>query len=255
MLTYITTTLFFLTTAFYLVILCERDYNTSTNYFNTLVSELQGLINVYGDARPLDHLVVYAAVKVIPMIVLLLHILLRGLTNSKYNFIIFAGLFSSSFGDVFLVWGDKLFLYGMIAFGIAHILYVLAFGFTVVNPLLGLVCYLLGFLSFYNLTLGNLPDKYYYPVILYHFLIASMIWRAFSSTGFKTTTQKRLVVLGAALFAVSDAVLGHNKFHTKFQAAHMIIMVTYFLAQFFIAMSTDSVSAKASKKLNDKKTK
>ena len=43
------------------------------------------------------------------------------------------------------------------------------------------------------------------------------------------------MMAGALLFVISDSVLAINKFYHPFEIAGIIIMLTYGLAQFFIA--------------------
>ena len=43
------------------------------------------------------------------------------------------------------------------------------------------------------------------------------------------------MMAGALLFVISDSVLAINKFYQPFKAADVIIMLTYGLAQLFIA--------------------
>jgi len=42
------------------------------------------------------------------------------------------------------------------------------------------------------------------------------------------------MMTGAGLFVISDSVLAINKFYQPFEAAGILIMLTYGLAQFFI---------------------
>jgi len=46
-------------------------------------------------------------------------------------------------GDALLIW-PQYFIYGMIAFGVAQIMYTAAFGFKPLNVPLGIVLYVLG---------------------------------------------------------------------------------------------------------------
>ena len=44
------------------------------------------------------------------------------------------------------------------------------------------------------------------------------------------------MMIGALLFLISDSVLAINKFYLSFEWSGIIIMLTYGLAQFFIAL-------------------
>ena len=49
--------------------------------------------------------------------------------------------------------------------------------------------------------------------------------------------QTLFAVFGAILFLISDALLAWNRFRMKFKSAQFLIMVTYYVAQWALAMS------------------
>ena len=52
------------------------------------------------------------------------------------------------------------------------------------------------------------------------------------------STPSMLGALGATLFMISDGVLGWKKFKEPFPLAEAIILTTYYLGQWMIALST-----------------
>jgi uncharacterized membrane protein YhhN len=50
----------------------------------------------------------------------------------------------------------------------------------------------------------------------------------------KNKPAGKWMMLGALLFVISDSILAINKFYQPFEAAGVLIMLTYGLAQFFI---------------------
>jgi uncharacterized membrane protein YhhN len=72
--------------------------------------------------------------------------------NCRYTFSrrILTGLLFSCVGDALLLW-PQYFVYGMAAFGVAQIMYTIAFGFKPLNLPLGIVIYILG-------TIGKLAQ-------------------------------------------------------------------------------------------------
>lgn len=66
----------------------------------------------------------------------------RSTNKPYYNYSkhILYGLLSSVLGDALLIW-DSLFIYGMIAFIVGHVNYILAFGFLPLRRVLGAVTY------------------------------------------------------------------------------------------------------------------
>ena len=81
---------------------------------------------------------VFAAIlKILPILCLCGFVGLQGISLEKehnYSRHILLGLIFSGIGDVCLVWKNMYFIHGMIAFGIAHILYIRAFGFQPFQP-------------------------------------------------------------------------------------------------------------------------
>jgi len=49
--------------------------------------------------------------------------------------------------------------------------------------------------------------------------------------------QTLFAVCGAILFLISDALLAWNRFRMKFKSAQFLIMGTYYVAQWVLAMS------------------
>ena len=67
-----------------------------------------------------------------------------------------------------------------------------------------------------------------------------MGWRAFASVDIMEniwTWNKLCGVIGATSFIVSDLVIGINKFVAPMSFAKPVIMVSYYLAQLFFALS------------------
>jgi uncharacterized membrane protein YhhN len=67
------------------------------------------------------------------------------------------------------------------------------------------------------------------PVVAYMSVITTMGVSAAFASG------RRLVLFaGASAFIVSDSVLAMDRFVTHFQLAFHVVMITYYLGQFFI---------------------
>lgn len=165
-------------------------------------------------------------------------------------------LFFSWIGDCILLFADKgelYFISGLIAFLIAHILFIVLFtkqkssNQSFKKPLfwVGFVVatiYLAGMLS---LLLPNLGDLRF-PVIIYALTITIMLKTALKGTFDWNGNSKYIVLIGAAFFVLSDSILAIDKFHSPMESASYSIMITYLIAQFCI---TDGIL-----KLNEKKT-
>lgn len=158
--------------------------------------------------------------------------------------ILLFALFFSWIGDVLLLFSDKhslFFIFGLVSFLIAHLLYVLLFHKqTKINrnkiylrfiPIV--VIYLLGILS----VLWSSLNEMKIPVSLYAFVISTMLLMSIKSYFEWKKPANLLVLIGAVLFVVSDSILAINKFYTPIPLSSFLIMSTYLAAQFFIVKS------------------
>lgn len=186
-----------------------------------------------------------ALLKILPILSLCVFVSLQGISLERehnYSRRILLGLIFSAIGDVFLVWKNTYFIHGMAAFGIAHILYIRAFGFQPRNPLVGSICVLPGLLVYYILYPG-LEAKLVIPVLIYGFVVTGMMWQAI--TGVQNQIEenglcrwtKMSACFGAALFYLSDNIIAINKFCFPVPGARALIMTTYYAGQMGIAVS------------------
>jgi uncharacterized membrane protein YhhN len=72
------------------------------------------------------------------------------------------------------------------------------------------------------------------PVMIYGLVISYMLMMAMNMLFIKNKKAGQWMVTGASLFVLSDSMLAINKFYQPFEAASVLIMLTYGLAQFFI---------------------
>jgi len=157
---------------------------------------------------------------------------------SIYKRLIIVGLAISLLGDVLLMVPYDLFLPGLVAFLIAQIVYTAAFikvgGFY--RSIVGALPFLAyGLLILY--FLGPDLDDMLAPVLFYLVAILTMIWQAFGQWRQTGSTRALLAFTGAAFFVVSDTALAFNRFGAAIELAPLIILGTYFLAQWLIALS------------------
>jgi uncharacterized membrane protein YhhN len=161
-----------------------------------------------------------------------------GATHENYFRLILAGLILSLLGDVFLVEPEKHFVYGLASFLVAQILYAVAFGFSShgnFSPL-SLIAYSFG-IAMPLVIFKGVPKALKIPVAFYAFAIASMLCLALNFWLNENSVSAKLALLGAISFAISDSVLAIDKFRRRFFYAKIPILITYFLAQWLIAMS------------------
>ncbi len=177
--------------------------------------------------------------KGIPVIALLLW--LRTAPSGLYRRWIGLGLLCSLAGDILLDWPGDLFVFGLGAFLLAHLAYLRAYLSDCKQPAwlalllaLGTGGAMLTILA--SASLGPLLI----PVTCYALAISAMLWRALARLGQEglNTSSTRLAAAGAALFVLSDSLIGINRFVAPFDAAPLAIMLSYWLGQWAIAAST-----------------
>ena len=159
--------------------------------------------------------------------------------ESKLRALVGLALVCSLIGDVLLMFVDRsphYFLFGLVAFLIAHVMYVFAFlkhRNKTINPI-GFVIILLAYagILFYFLKDG-LKDMLI-PVIIYMLVILSMSTAAFLRQQRVSKLGFLLVFIGALFFMLSDSILALNKFYSPLSHSNYSIMVTYAIAQFLI---------------------
>ncbi|KAJ1530942.1 hypothetical protein ONE63_005778 [Megalurothrips usitatus] len=182
-------------------------------------------------------------VKVLPVLSLVLFVLLQegiiGLSLGDecwFSRRVLLALALSALADALLVW-PSLFLSGMAVFGAAHLLYINAFGFTPLRPVLGLGLYALSAWAMTFLVPG-LKGPMTLGVPLYTVVLVTMLWRAVAH---RQPRRPRWVSLcpsiGGLLFAVSDALIGFHMFHNPIPHSQVLIMATYYAAQLGMALS------------------
>lgn len=157
---------------------------------------------------------------------------------AAYKTLILAGLACSLLGDVALMFPDKWFTPGLVAFLAAQVLYALAFQPGAGHPVstgvfLPFIFY--GLLMFFILAPGLGPMKL--AVFVYIGAITAMAGFAANRFVDLGGTKPLLAFAGAVLFLVSDSVLAYDRFARKFGLARILVLGTYFPAQLLIALS------------------
>jgi len=167
--------------------------------------------------------------------------------HSEYrSAVVWLALLFSFSGDVLLMFESKqsnFFLFGLAAFFMAHIFYILAyrqhqdpsmenslkgiqkirFSFPIVLAGTGLIVILYP-------SLGPLK----FPVVVYALILIIMVLNSIFRFGRTNNQSFWLVFAGSALFMLSDSLLAINKFFKPVPGAGLWIMSTYIFAQFLI---------------------
>lgn len=192
----------------------------------------------------------HAVVKILPILCLCGFVILQGVTFQSchdYNRRIFVGLILSAIGDICLVWKQQFFIHGMLAFALAHLAYVRAFGLQPLKPLTWLFCFLIT-MPFYHFYFPNLKGILAVAVPIYIVVIGIMLWRAITGLQAQLLSDEGLwrwtklcACLGAITFGISDMFIGFNMFCFPIPYSQVFIMTTYYAGQLGIALSTFSL--------------
>jgi uncharacterized membrane protein YhhN len=156
-------------------------------------------------------------------------------TSVQNWFLLALGL--SLIGDVVLMLPRDRFVFGLVAFLLAHVAYIVglwAEGVSILNfviglAITGLAVVIIGGRIVTAINAGDNPDAAA-PVRAYIGVISLMLASAIGTAG-------ALAILGAALFYVSDSLIAWERF-VRPRAWHgLAIMVTYHAAQLSLTLS------------------
>jgi uncharacterized membrane protein YhhN len=179
-----------------------------------------------------------------------------GAYDSTYTLLILVGLALSLLGDLLLIPTDnpRAFLFGLVAFLLAHLLYISAFvylqlsldlgrnGLAEAVSAVGLALVGGAVYSFLRPGLGGMR----LPVVVYILVISVMVHRALGIAWVHPgpATQPILITLGALLFYLSDAILAVNKFRLAGRMPHYRVwnLSTYYTGQLLLALSASFFS-------------
>jgi uncharacterized membrane protein YhhN len=155
---------------------------------------------------------------------------------SFYGVAILFGLVFSMIGDVLLI-PEHLFTAGLVGFLLAHLCYLVAFAHSPVAPLLLSALPFLLFIVLFLRVLWHKLGKLKAPVIIYAVVISAMGWQATDRYLAQNDLAHLLAAAGAVLFIASDTILAYDKFKEPFKFARLLVLSSYFLAQWLIALS------------------
>lgn len=173
----------------------------------------------------------------------------RASGDPTYRRAILAGMALSCIGDIALMLPFDAFVPGLVAFLLAHLCYIVAFraGFKAGRALL-LSAALLALFAGSNLVglWPLLPGELRIPVVAYVAVLALMatlaLARAWTPRARLDPAQRgpRFAAVGAVLFVISDCTLAWDRFGGGLPAASLIVLATYYLAQYCIARSVQN---------------
>ncbi|PSM14475.1 lysoplasmalogenase [Stenotrophomonas maltophilia] len=163
-----------------------------------------------------------------------------------YRRAVLAGMLLSCVGDIALMLPIDAFVPGLVAFLLAHLCYIVAFraGLRAGRGLVGAGA-LLGAFAVLN-VLGlwpHLPAPMRIPVLAYVVVLASMAVLALARAWARPQAaapepcSARWAATGAVLFVASDSLLAWDRFAGGLPLASLLVLSTYYAAQYAIARS------------------
>ena len=189
---------------------------------------------------PSDPLFIKILFKLVPMVLILIYAYQqKPFASTRNRWLILTGLFFCMQGDWLITW----FIFGLSSFLIGHLFYVGGFlskwRFSLIRFLMIIP---IAIYAFYmgSTIVHHLSDKgdtsLIVPVIFYITVISTMVWSAIM-------TGNKWAIIGSILFMISDSILSWNLFVSKISYSDVLIMSTYYLAQFLIAKSIQASTA------------
>jgi len=156
------------------------------------------------------------------------------------------GLFFSLVGDIFMMFSQRYFIYGMAAFLIAQVAYVIGFN-CCLPPVSAYFWFLLSVhvcvwavvavVVVKNLSRNPSHRKMVFPVVIYAAALGAMLFSAIWTLSRPdwTALASGLAASGALLFSCSDLLLALDRFIHPFPHARLWVRVTYHLGQLALA--------------------
>lgn len=176
--------------------------------------------------------------KPVPVLALAAWLLGDVRAGRRYARFIALGLVLSALGDVLLELPGR-FVLGLAAFLLAHLAYVAAFVSQTRRPAwaraLPFGAYAATLFTLLRPGLGALTA----PVIAYVVALTAMQWRAAACVGATARGRRAewIGLAGAFLFALSDSLIGLDRFHAPIAYVRYAIIVLYWLGQVGLAWS------------------
>lgn len=200
----------------------------------SLLSLISAILTIYFDYQ--DKRFVYFF-KPATMIFIIALAWFYGERKGFYRWAILTGFVFSLAGDMFLISAQN-FVFGLASFLVAHLCYIAAFFKASKGKLklISLAAYLVGF-AIFMLISGGVPENLKIPVMIYALAISTMLGAALNFYLTQKTPPALFALSGAVFFVLSDSLLAYNKFNGEFFLAKILILSTYFFAQWLIARS------------------
>ncbi|WP_392340004.1 lysoplasmalogenase [Moritella marina] len=209
---------------------------TTTLIASTLVILMCALLHLYGAYKELKWLFyVFKPVTTLSIAALCWHL---SPALSDYVWLILLGLLLSTLGDIFLMLPKDRFIPGLLSFLAAHVAYIVAFSMQLeITYTWALITPLIIIAIVYLTLLWPSLAEMKVPVLVYMSIIVVMAWISGERYFTLESSASFYAFIGAVVFLFSDATLAFDRFKKQSHSAYGVIIVSYYLAQYFIALS------------------
>ncbi|HYQ24432.1 lysoplasmalogenase [Stenotrophomonas sp.] len=173
----------------------------------------------------------------------------RPAASPSYRRAVLLGMLLSCAGDIALMLPVDAFVPGLVAFLLAHVCYIVAFraGLRAGRGLVAAFVLLGAFATLNVMGLWpHLPAPMRMPVLAYVVVLASMAVLALARAWARPqapapeSCSARWAAVGAVLFVASDSLLAWDRFAGGLPLASLLVLSTYYAAQYAIAHSVGS---------------
>jgi len=161
-------------------------------------------------------------------------------SGGAYIPLIAGGLAFALLGDILLMLPEERFVLGIASFAATHVLYLAAFiaaaGIALINP--SAIALLIFATLMARFLWPGVRKSLQIPILAYVVLITVMTAQAIGAALESESTGLAIAAAGAVLFLASDSILAVDRFRMPFPAARALVLSTYWLGQWLIALST-----------------
>ncbi|MFV1859878.1 MAG: lysoplasmalogenase [Anaerolineales bacterium] len=161
-------------------------------------------------------------------------------SGGAYIPLIAGGLAFALLGDILLMLPEERFVLGIASFAATHVLYLAAFivaaGIALINP--SAIALIIFATLMARFLWSGVRKSLQIPILAYVVLITVMTAQAIGAALASESTGLAIAAAGAVLFLASDSILAVDRFRMPFPAARALVLSTYWLGQWLIALST-----------------
>ncbi|MEZ4615588.1 MAG: lysoplasmalogenase [Caldilineaceae bacterium] len=203
----------------------------------TILALLTALIHLWTEFHG-PRWLIYFAKPATTILILIVAFVASTPTTRAYQAAIVIGLLFAVVGDIMLMLPTDRFVAGLVSFLVTHLCYIIAFAtqtrwpvwspWALFVPLYAGVIYAL-----LHRHLGALRV----PVMVYMAAIVVMAWQGVTLADQQRMLWAHAAGVGSILFVISDSVLALNRFRHPVAGAQLIVLSTYYVAQWLIAWS------------------